>query len=83
LYGCEKGSRTKGILQIEDVWHGVLRFMFGPKSENLKGDCRKFHKKELHKLYPSSNIIRKTKSRKIRGAGNTNVWKRTVIYTKS
>jgi hypothetical protein len=57
--------------------------MFGPKSENLKGDCRKFHKVELHKLYPSSNIIRKTKSRKIRGEGNTDAWERTEIYTNS
>jgi hypothetical protein len=54
--------------------------MFGPKSENLRGECRKFHKEELHKLYPSSNIIRKKKSRKIRETGNTDAWERPEIY---
>jgi hypothetical protein len=47
----------------------VLRRLFGPKNE-LTGEWRKLHNKELHNLYSSSYIIRQIKSRRIRWAGH-------------
>jgi hypothetical protein len=43
----------------------VLR-IFGPKSDEVTGDWRKLHNGELHNLYPSPNIIRMIKSRRMR-----------------
>jgi hypothetical protein len=36
----------------------------------VKGDWRKLHNEELHKLYSSPNIIRMIKSRRMRWAGH-------------
>jgi hypothetical protein len=36
----------------------VLRRIFGPKREEMAGDWRRLHNKELHNLYASQNIIR-------------------------
>jgi hypothetical protein len=47
----------------------VLRRIFGPKKYEVIGDWRKLHNKELHNLYSSPNIIRMTKSRRMRWAG--------------
>jgi hypothetical protein len=41
----------------------VLRRLFGPKRDEITGEWRKLHGKELHNLYSSSNIIRQIKSR--------------------
>jgi hypothetical protein len=43
----------------------VLRRIFGPKW-NEDGSWRKLHNDELHSLYPSPNIVRVIKSRKMR-----------------
>jgi hypothetical protein len=48
----------------------VLRRIFRPKREEVAGDSRRLHSKELHKLYTSRNNIRVIKSRRIRWAGN-------------
>jgi hypothetical protein len=48
----------------------VLRRIFGPKRDEVKGDWRKLHNEELHNLYSSPNIIRIIKSRRIRWAGH-------------
>jgi hypothetical protein len=48
----------------------VLRRIFGPKRDDVTGDWRKLHNEELHKLYPSPNIIRMMKSRRMRWAGH-------------
>jgi hypothetical protein len=48
----------------------ILRRMFGPKRDEVKGECRKLHNEELHILYSSPNIVRQIKSRKIKWAGN-------------
>jgi hypothetical protein len=45
----------------------VLRMIFGPKSDEVTGEWRKLHNKELHDLYSSPSIIRIMKSRRIRG----------------
>jgi hypothetical protein len=36
----------------------VLRRIFGPKRDEVKGDWRKLHNEELHNLYSSPNINR-------------------------
>jgi hypothetical protein len=36
----------------------VLRRIFGPKRDEVTGEWRKLHSKELHDLYSSSVIIR-------------------------
>jgi hypothetical protein len=46
----------------------VLRRIFGPRRDEVKGDWRKLHNEELHNLYSSPNIIRMTMSRWIRWA---------------
>jgi hypothetical protein len=48
----------------------VLRGMFGPKRDEVTGECRKLHSGELHNLYSSPDIIRQIKSRRIRCAGH-------------
>jgi hypothetical protein len=36
----------------------VLRRIFGPKRDEVTGEWRRLHNKELHALYSSPNIIR-------------------------
>jgi hypothetical protein len=48
----------------------VLRKIFGPNRDEVTGEWRKLHNKELHDLYSSPSIIRIIKSRKMRWAGN-------------
>jgi hypothetical protein len=49
---------------------GMLRRIFGPRSDEVTGDWRKLHNDELHNLYSSPNIIRMMKSRRMRWAGH-------------
>jgi hypothetical protein len=48
----------------------VLRRIFGPKRDEVKGEWRKLHNKELHDLYSSPSIIRIIKSLRMRWAGH-------------
>jgi hypothetical protein len=48
----------------------VLRKIFGPKRDEVTGEWRKLHNKELHYLYFSSSIIRIIKARRMRWAGH-------------
>jgi hypothetical protein len=43
----------------------VLRKIFGPKRDEVTGEWRKLYIAELNDLYPSSNIIRVVKSRRM------------------
>jgi hypothetical protein len=47
----------------------VLRRIFGPRRYEVTGDWRRLHNEELNDLYPSSNIVRVIKSRRMRWAG--------------
>jgi hypothetical protein len=70
LYGCETWSltvREENRLRVFE--NMVLRRIFGPKRDELMGDWRKLHNKELHNFYSSPNIIRMIKSRRMRRAG--------------
>jgi hypothetical protein len=46
----------------------VLRRIFGLKKEEVTGEWRKLHEEGLNDLYCSPNIIRVTKSRRMRWA---------------
>jgi hypothetical protein len=48
----------------------VLRKMFGPKRNEITGECRRLRNKEIYDIYSSPNIIRVTKERKIRRTGH-------------
>jgi hypothetical protein len=48
----------------------VLRRMFAPKRDELKGGRRKLHKEKLHDLCSSPSVIRIIKSRRMRWAGH-------------
>jgi hypothetical protein len=47
----------------------VLRRIFGPKRDEVTGEWRKLHNKELHVLYSSPSIIRIIKSQRMRWVG--------------
>jgi hypothetical protein len=48
----------------------VVRRLFGPKRDEVTGECRKLHSGELHNLYSSPDIIRQIKLRRMRWAGH-------------
>jgi hypothetical protein len=47
--------REEHRLTVFENW--VLRRIFGPKTEEMTGDWRKLHNKELNDLNPSPNIV--------------------------
>jgi hypothetical protein len=50
--------------------NSVLRRIFGPNTDEVTGEWRKWHNEELHILYSSPNIIRQIKSRRLRWMGH-------------
>jgi hypothetical protein len=44
----------------------VLRRIFVPKRDEVTGEWRRLHNEELNDLYSSPNIIRVTKSRRMK-----------------
>ena len=48
----------------------VLRRIFGSKRDEVTGKWRKLHNEELKYLYPSPNIVRVSKSRRMSCAGH-------------
>ena len=48
----------------------VLRRIFGPRSDEVTGECRRLHNEELNDLCSSPNIVRVIKSRRMRWAGH-------------
>jgi hypothetical protein len=48
----------------------VLKRIFGPKKDDVTGECKKLHNEELHNLYSSLNVIRQIKPRRMRWAGH-------------
>ena len=48
----------------------MLRTVFGSKRDEVTGEWRKLHNKELSDLYSLTNIVRVVKSRRMRWAGH-------------
>ena len=59
----------------------VLRRVFGLKRNEITGEWRRLHNKELHALYCSPNIIRVVKSRRLRWAGRAARMGRVEVRT--
>jgi hypothetical protein len=71
LYGCETWSLTlREDHRLRVFENRVLRRIFRPKKDEVTGEWRKLHNEELHNLYSSPDIIRQTKSRRMRWAGH-------------
>jgi hypothetical protein len=71
LNGCETWSqilREEHRLKVFE--NRVLRRIFGPKRDEVTGEWRKLHNKELCDLYSSPSIIRIIKSRRMRWVGH-------------
>jgi hypothetical protein len=67
LYGCETWSltlREERRLRVSE--NRVLRWIYGTKREEVTRGWRKLHTEELNDLYSSPNIVRVTKSRRMR-----------------
>jgi hypothetical protein len=57
--------------------NGVLRRIFGPKRDEVTGEWRRLHNKELYDLCLSQNFIHVINSRRLRWAGHVAcVWAR-------
>jgi len=71
LYGCEAWSlklrEERKLMMFENM---VLRRTFGPRRDEVTGEWRRLHYDELIDLYPSPNIVRVIKSRRMRWAGH-------------
>jgi hypothetical protein len=50
--------------------HVKVRRIFGPQRDEVTGEWRRLHNKELYALYSSPSIIRVIKSRRLRWAGH-------------
>ena len=59
----------------------VLRRIFGPKREEVRGEWGKLRKEGLKDLYCSPIIVRVIKSRRMRWAGHAARWVRGKVYT--
>jgi hypothetical protein len=66
LYGCE----TWFLTLREEHRLRVLRRIFGPKRDEVRGEWIKLHNEELCDLHSSPSIIRIIKSRRMRWAGH-------------
>jgi hypothetical protein len=59
----------------------VLRRIFGPKRDDVKGERRKLHNEELHDLCSSSTIVRLIKSGRKRWAEHVaRIWEGREVY---
>ena len=59
----------------------MLSIIFGPKRDEVTGECRKLQNKELNDLYSSANIVWVIKSKRMRWAEHEPcMWKRTGAF---
>ena len=82
LYGCESWSpmlRKEHRLRVFE--NRVLRRIFGPRKNGVTGERRKLYNEELNDLYSSPNIVRVTKSRRMRWDGHVARMGTAEVYT--
>jgi hypothetical protein len=71
LYGYETLSvKLREEYRLRAFEIRVLRGIFGPKRDEVLGECRKLLSQELHNLYSSPDIVWQIKSRRIRWVGH-------------
>jgi len=71
LYGCKNWSLTLREEHRSRLFENrELRRIFGPKRDEVTEERRRLHNGELNNVYPSPNLIRVIKSRRIRRTGN-------------
>jgi hypothetical protein len=71
LYRCETWSLTlREEHRLRVFENRMLRRIIGPKRDEVTGEWRKLHNKELYNLYSSPSIIRMIKSKRMRWAGH-------------
>jgi hypothetical protein len=69
--GCETWSFTlREERRLRVFENGVLRLIFGPKRDEVTGELKKLHNEKLNDLHSSPNIVRVTKSRRMRWAAH-------------
>jgi len=70
VYGCETWWITleeeRRLRAFENM---VLRRIFGPTMDEVRGEWRKLHNEELNDLYCSPSIVRVIKSKRMRWEG--------------
>jgi hypothetical protein len=83
LYGCETWSLTlREERKLRVFENMVLRRIFGPKRDEVTGEWRRLHNKELYALYSSPNIIPVIKSRSLRWARHVACMGTTEVHTE-
>ena len=71
LYGCETWSLTlREERKLRVFEKMVLRRIFEPRRDDVTGEWRRLHNKELNDLYSSPLIVRVIKSRRMRWVGH-------------
>jgi hypothetical protein len=71
LYGCKTWSLTlREESRLKVFEKRVLRRVFGPKRDEVRGEWRKLHNEELNDLYSLPNIVRVVKSRRMKWEGH-------------
>jgi hypothetical protein len=69
FFDCETWSVTfREEHRVSVFENTVLRNIVGPKRDEVTGEYRRLRNEELNNLHSSPNIVRVTKSRKIRWA---------------
>ena len=82
LYRCETWSLTlREERRLKVFENRVLRRVFGPKRDEVTGEWRKLRNEELNDLYCSLNIVRVSKTRRMRWTGHVaRVVERMGVY---
>jgi hypothetical protein len=82
LYGCESWSLTsREEFRLRVCENRVLRRLFRPERDEVTGEWRRIHNKELYALYFSPNIIWVNESVRMRRAGYVAcIWEKRCAY---